>query len=239
MRRERRTSSSSYGQFYAASTERAGDVLTSSAPRDPGFAGTPGRRLLGANGTTIKADAALRAPGPHHRATTTTTPAAANAAVHVRADTVPRVGAFNGLVGRGSAHRERDPRSLRDAAAGGVPSSTRGRVGTHLPGAAGGGLALRRAVGTRPRREARRRRATRNARNARGPFRAAPRDAATRRRTRGVSSSPEGPVGAATPGGFPRRTSAGTRRNPPPEPARSPRGNRLGRRGNPEGIPRG
>lgn len=136
MRRERRTSSSSYGQFYAASTERAGDVLTSSAPRDPGFAGTPGRRLLGANGTTIKADAALRAPGPHHRATTT--PAAANAAVHVRADTVPRVGAFNGLVGRGSAHRERDPRSLRDAAAGGVPSSTRGRVGTHLPGAAGG-----------------------------------------------------------------------------------------------------
>ena len=138
MRRERRTSSSSYGQFYAASTERAGDVLTSSAPRDPGFAGTPGRRLLGANGTTIKADAALRAPGPHHRATTTTTPAAANAAVHVRADTVPRVGAFNGLVGRGSAHRERDPRSLRDAAAGGVPSSTRGRVATHLPGAAGG-----------------------------------------------------------------------------------------------------
>ena len=107
MRRERRTSSSSYGQFYAASTERAGDVLTTSAPRDPGFAGTPGRRLLGANGTTIKADAALRAPGPHHRATTTTTPAAANAAVHVRADTVPRVGAFNGLVGRGSAHRER------------------------------------------------------------------------------------------------------------------------------------
>ena len=66
MRRERRTSSSSYGQFYAASTERAGDVLTTSAPRDPGFAGTPGRRLLGANGTTIKADAALRAPGPHH-----------------------------------------------------------------------------------------------------------------------------------------------------------------------------
>jgi serine/threonine protein phosphatase PrpC len=139
MRRERRTSSSSYGQFYAASTERAGDVLTTSAPRDPGFAGTPGRRLLGANGTTIKADAALRAPGPHHRATTTTTPAAANAAVHVRADTVPRVGAFNGLVGRGSAHRERDPRSIRDAAAGGVPSSTRARVGTHLPGAAGGG----------------------------------------------------------------------------------------------------
>ena len=209
--------------FYAASTERAGDVLTTSAPRDPGAAGTPGRRLLGANGAPQGTPpSAPRAPpprddDPRRRARRRARPA----------DTVPRVGAFNGLVGRGSAHREKAREAFRRRGRSAVVHE--GTRRDTPPRAAGGSRSARRRDAPRRRREARRRRATRNARNARGPFRRGldaggppnarslvePRGTRGSRDTRGVPSPHERRDS--------EKPSPGTGSEPSWEPARAPR----------------